>query len=105
MKKTLYRVEQAELSEGACTLKYLLIENEIEIDGCILKCYGVEIRMISSGLSEVKQIPNAFFKRTEARAFLETLARNTVTPIALAGVLDDYITDALHSHNRRAVLV
>lgn len=111
MKKTLYKKEQLEFSETGkvITLKYFLLETDLEIDGCILKCYGVEIKKTApSGehrLSEVKQISNTFFNKSEALLFLEMLARNTVTPIALSGVLEDYITEAVRSHNRLPVLI
>lgn len=111
MKKTLHKKEQLEFSESGkpITLKYFLLESNLEIDGCMLKCYGIEIKKTAPAdgheLSEVKQIANAFFNKSEALLFLERLSRNTVTPIALAGVLEDYIKDAVHSHNRLPVLI
>ncbi len=111
MKKTLYKKEELHSAEndGIITLKYFLLETDLEIDNCTLKCYGIAIKKTepSNGhnLSEMKQIANAFFNKSEALLFLEMLARNTVTPIALSGVLEDYIAEAVRSHNRIPVLV
>lgn len=90
-------------------LQYFLIEDEIEIDSCTLKCYGFEIKKTylsgSVELSETKQIPHVFFNRHEAAEFLKKAAEGKVTPIALSGILQDYISEAIHSENRLPVLV
>lgn len=90
-------------------LKYRLIENEIEIDSALVKCYGFEIKKISKKdnreLSEVKRIANVFFNKTEALKFLETISSGLVTPVTLSNVLEDYITDAIKSRNRLPILV
>lgn len=111
MKKFLYEKASAQIIENneLIRLQYFLLEDEIEIESCILKCYGFEIRKTSiSGsleLSEVKQIPNVFFNRREAASFLKKIADGNVTPIALSGILEDYISDAIHSKKRLPMLV
>ena len=90
-------------------LKYRLLENEIEIDSAPVKCYGLEIKKTSSkdnhNLTEVKRIANVFFNKSEALTFLNNIASGLVTPIGLADVLEDYITDAIKSRNRLPILV
>ena len=111
MKKFLYEKASAQIIENneVIRLQYFLLEDEIEIESCILKCYGFEIRKTSlSGsveLSEVKQIPNVFFNRREAASFLKKIADGNVTPIALSGILEDYISEAIHSKKRLPMLV
>ncbi len=111
MKKTLYKKEliEATAENSAMTLKYFLLESEIEIDSATLRCYGVEIKKTAlegtKELSEVKQIKNTFFDKSEALCFLDMLARNTVTPMSLSSVLEDYIQDAIHSRKRLPVLI
>lgn len=111
MNKSLYGTVAAEErgASGAIKLQYFLLEEELEIEACILKCYGFEIKKISldknTELSEVKQIHNVFFNKNEALAFLKEIADARVTPIALAGILEDYISDAIHCENRLPVLL
>ena len=111
MKKFLYEKASAQIIENneLIRLQYFLLEDEIEIESCILKCYGFEIRKTSIlgslELSEVKQIPNVFFNRREAASFLKKIADGNVTPIALSGILEDYISDAIHSKKRLPMLV
>lgn len=111
MKKTLYKNSQLELGESGetATLRYSLLESVLKTETCGLVCYGVEVKKTTpSGareLSEVKQIKCAFLNKTEALSFLDMLAENTVTPISLSGVLEDYITDALHLKKRLPILI
>ncbi len=101
MKKILYENATLHMEENneEITLQYFLLENEIEIEGCNLKCYGFEIvktsHLNSLNLKEVKQIPNVFFKRHEASMFLKKISQMRVTPITLAGILEDYISEAI----------
>lgn len=90
-------------------LQYSLLEDDLEIGIYILKCYGFEIKKTAEHggktLSEVKQIHNAFFNKNEAAEFLKKIADAKVTPIALSGILEDYISDAIHTKKRLPVLV
>ncbi len=76
-------------------LSYYLIEEEIAVEYCELKSYGVEIRKAAHFADahtekECKRISNLFFNREEAERFLERIAKNKVTPIGLKDVVEDY---------------
>ncbi len=111
MKKFLYDKATVQTIEDdeRIRLQYFLLEDEIEIDSCFLKCYGFEIKKTSFcgslELSEVKQIQNVFFNHKEATDFLKKIAAARVTPMTLSGILEDYISDAIHSENRLPVMV
>ena len=106
MKKFLYEKATSDTIENneVIRLQYFLLEDEIEIDSNLIKCYGFEIKKTSISdsveLSEIKQIPNVFFNRYEATSLLKKIAEGKVTPIALASILEDYISDAIHSKKR-----
>ncbi len=110
MRKILFEKSgQITTKNEVINLKYRLLENEIEIDSSLVKCYGLEIKKTSTkdsqNLTEVKRIANVFFNKAEALVFLEKIAAGLVTPVALANVLEDYITDAIKSRNRLPILV
>ncbi len=111
MKRILYEKTPWQTVEDneSISLQYFLLENELKIEGCSIKCYGIEIKKTSNissqELSEVKQIPNVFFRRKEAVSFLKKLYEGMVTPIALSGILEDYISDSMHLENRIPMIV
>ena len=111
MKKFLYEKATSNTLENGelIKLQYFLLEDKIEIDSNIVKCYGFEIKKTSiSGsleLSEIKQIPNIFFNRHEAATLLKRIAEGRVTPIALSGILEDYMSDAIRTKKRLPMLV
>lgn len=76
-------------------LDYYLIEEEVAVEYCELKSYGVEIKKTAHFAGghterECKQISNLFFSRRDAECFLEKIVKNTVTPITLKNVIEDY---------------
>lgn len=111
MKKYLYEKATYDTIENneRIKLQYFLLEDKIEIDSNFIKCYGFEIKkttvLNSVELSEIKQIPNIFFNRHEATTLLRRIAEGKVTPIGLAGILEDYMSDAIHSKKRLPMLV
>lgn len=111
MKKFLYDKEFSVSAENNKSekLQYFLIENEIEIDSNIVTCYGFEVKKTSNSasgeLSEVKRIPNVFFNRHEAAELLKKIAEGKTTPIALSGILEDYMSDAIYTKKRLPILV
>ena len=109
MKKFLYEKSNIAEKDELIKLQYFLLEDKIEIDSSFIKCYGFEIKKTSvSGsveLSEIKQIPNIFFNRHEAITLLKKIAEGKVTPIALSGILEDYMSDAIRTQKRLPMLV
>lgn len=111
MNKLLYSAVDAEdINSGEkFKLQYYLLEDELEIEACILKCYGFGIKKTVYGekteLSEMKQIHNVCFNKNEATSFLKKICEKRVTPITLAEILGDYISDEIHCKNRQPVLV
>ena len=111
MKKFLYEKATSDTIENneLIRLQYFLLEDEIEIDSNLIKCYGFEIKKTSISnsveLSEIKQIPNIFFNRHEATTLLRRIAKGKVTPIGLASILEDYMSAAIHSKKRLPMLV
>lgn len=111
MKKFLYEKATFDTIENneLIKLQYYLLESEIEIDSNFIKCYGFEIKKTSISnsveLSEIKQIPNVFFNRHEATTLLKKIADGKVTPIALAGILEDYMSDVIRVKKRLPMLV
>lgn len=98
MEEILYDRKTVEVDdERYCkmVLSYYLIEEEIAVEYCELKSYGVEVRKTAHFADEhtekeCKRISNLFFNRSEAEQFLEKIARNKVTPIGLKDVVEDY---------------
>lgn len=111
MKKFLYEKIKTKTDENNedIKLEYSLIEDELEIEHYTLKCYGIEIKKTTCSdfhdLSEVKQIPNVFFRKKDAVSFLKSLYEGRVTPTSLAGILEDYISESIHEKNRMPMIV
>ena len=111
MKKFLYEKTKIKTAENGddINLEYFLLEDELEIENYTLKSYGIEIKKTICSdfrdLSEVKQIPNVFFRKKEAVSFLKSLCEGGVTPTSLAGILEDYISESIHEKNRIPMII
>lgn len=110
MKKFLHKnIIPENPKDDTLSLQYFLLEDTLPLEDCNLKCYGVEIRrtFLSLGfeLSEVKQIPNIFLNKYEATKLLRKLALEEVKPTELSHVLENYISNALHTENRIPMLI
>lgn len=79
--------------KGAIELEYYLIESEIkdhdELSG--KKAFGVEIVRKIENEVETKTINNLYCCKESTINLLNTLAKNTVTPIGLPFIIDDII--------------
>lgn len=74
---------------GYFELEYYLIENDCPSYD---KVYGLEIlKKDHSNISENERIENLFLCKEKASKIIESLARNTVTPVTLTSILDDII--------------
>lgn len=75
-------------------LEYYLIEseeNEMQ-DFPGTRVYGIEIiKKLNTGIEEKERVRNFSFCRDQTRNMLEKLSKNTVTPVGLPFVIDDFI--------------
>ena len=81
-------------------LEYYMITEEISAYYSTLKSYGVKISKIKitdcgGKVIESKQINNIFYRKEDAEVFLDIIMRNTVTPISLMDVTEDYIAESV----------
>ncbi len=76
-------------------LKYFLLEEMDEAEQTI--SYGVEIRKTESEQVEVEAVKGVTDSKEMADHLIELLVTNTVTPISLVNVVDDYITEKVCS--------
>lgn len=76
-------------------LKYFLLEDMDEAEQTI--SYGVEIRKTESEQVEVETVKGVTDSKEMADHLIELLVTNTVTPISLVNVVDDYITEKVCS--------
>lgn len=88
-------------------LEYYLIPENISQMYCDLKSYGVKVKktIYSEGggkTVETKQINNVFYRKNEAEEFIRLILRNSVTPVALRDVVDDYIIESIDKAKRSA---
>lgn len=77
--------------EKGIELEYYLTESwNPENDECVL--YGIEVVKKHFGeISERVQFQDVFNSREKTTDLIELLARNTVTPMSLASILDDIL--------------
>lgn len=76
-------------------LKYFLLEEMDEAEQTI--SYGVEIRKTESEQIEIETVKGVTDSKEMADHLIELLITNTVTPISLVNVVDDYITEKVCS--------
>lgn len=80
-------------------LEYHMITEEIAEEFSPLKSYGVRVSKITRCAGgknvEMRQINGIFYRRDDAEEFLSCIMRNTVTPVSLQDVTEDYIVEAL----------
>lgn len=98
-KEILYgKVHMKEISDTV--LEYYMIIEEISEEFSQLKSYGVKVNKTTYSpggrkTAEMKQINGIFYRRDDAEEFLDCIMRNTVTPVSLRDVTEDYIVDVL----------
>ena len=84
-----------ERSEGKIQIYYFLTETECMTDGVEGETvFGVETRLYVGGNETGRCVVNDLSSTKEKIvAFIEKLARNSVTPVALRDVVEDFIAD------------
>lgn len=88
-------------------LEYYLIPEKISEAYCDLVSYGVKVKKTSyfeggGKTVETKQINNVFYRKNEAEEFIKLILRNSVTPVTLRDVVEDYIIDSLDKAKKPA---
>lgn len=88
-------------------LEYYLIPENISKAYCDLMCYGVKVKKTtySDGggkTVETKQINNVFYRKNEAEEFIRLILKNSVTPVTLRDVVEDYIAESIDRAKRSA---
>ncbi len=81
-------------------IDYHIIIEDISEKHCNLESYGVRIvkTVYSDGGGksiESTQINNIFYRKCDIESFMELIVRNSVTPITLKDVVEDYIADSV----------
>lgn len=79
-------------------IDYHIIAQNISEEHCDLESYGVKIIKTVYGDGggksiESSQINNIFYRKRDIEKFMELIVRNSVTPITLRDVVEDYISD------------
>ncbi len=79
-------------------MEYYIISEDISEKYSDLQSYGIKIVKTSCNegggkVSESKEIDNIFYRRDDVERFADVLIRNTVTPMSLMDVVEDYIVD------------
>lgn len=101
MEKEIFtRVEIMKDTPNRITLTYYLLEGNISEEYCDLKIYGVlvEKEVISKSgrvMREKKSIPDLFFTKGEAKAFLERISKEKVMPIDLKCAVKPYVDEQI----------
>lgn len=81
-------------------LDYYIIADDISKEYCNLETYGVRIikTVCSEGGGksiESNQINNIFYRKCDIESFMELIVRNSVTPMSLKDVVEDYIAESM----------
>ena len=79
-------------------LEYYIIPRHISPQMCGLESYGIKVikteREEGGGaVVESKEIDNVFYRKSDAKKFINLIKRNRVTPMTLMDVVEDYIVD------------
>ena len=98
MKKELREMVKVILPEGDCFLEYYVIKHPIlDISPRLnLFTYGVEVvkRSCDDGeVLETKMISDVCCSVMKMNDMISVLARNTVTPVGLHDVIEDFLTE------------
>lgn len=94
------RIDIMKDTPNRITLTYYLLEGAISEEYCDLKIYGVLVEkeiVAKSGrvMREKKSIPDLFFTKGEAKAFLERICAQKVMPIDLKCAVKPYVDERI----------
>lgn len=73
---------------------YLTSKDSVEEEG---KVYGICIKNHRMDRIETDVVENISYKEEQVLEFVHILSENTVTPICMAEILDDLITERMYS--------
>lgn len=81
-------------SERKVLLEYYLLSDVDEENNVY---YGAEIHKTDNGSKEIETVKGITDSKERAEELIDLLMRNTVTPISMTEVVDDYITEKVCS--------
>lgn len=95
VKKVNVKVDECEESQ-TFELEYYVLQRDAYIEGETYTTYGIEVLKKSHPTSgslrvEYRKIFDIFCSETEAREAALTLARNTVTPVSVRDIIEQFI--------------
>jgi len=90
VRRELYRVVDA---FEEFSLEYCILESSKELEGKIVEVYGIEVRK-GEEISEVRDISS---NKKLVEKLLENIIKNTVTPITLKNVIQDFVEDTANN--------
>lgn len=73
---------------------YLTSKDSVEEEG---KVYGISIENHHGDRVETDVVENISYKEEQVLEFVHILSENTVTPICMAEILDDIMTERMYS--------
>lgn len=74
-------------------LEYYITESKLEVnENSENQVYGIEIvKTLSSGIVEKSTIQDIYCKKEDAQVFAGILASNSVTPVSLGYIVEDFL--------------
>lgn len=81
-------------------LDYCIIPENISVDYCDLKCYGIKIQktIIYDGggkIVESKQINNVFYRYNDVVEFVENIVKRQIEPNNLRETVENYVIESI----------
>lgn len=91
----------------AATLDYYIIPENISVDYCDLKCYGIKIQKTTvyeggGKMVESKQINNVFYRYDDVPEFLDIIIKRKIEPSGLRASVESYITESIDRAKKSA---
>ncbi|SES64657.1 DUF6514 family protein [[Clostridium] polysaccharolyticum] len=81
--------------EREMCLEYFILKEQNEHDNTVT--YGAKICKTENGIDEVEEVKGITDSSKVIISLADMLLENTVTPISMVDVIDDYVTDKLCS--------
>lgn len=79
-------------SRDSFILDYFLLEEGFPVGQKMnVITYGISVMKSKDGLKETADAPSLFIDENDAMELLDLIARNSVTPISLNGIIEDFL--------------
>lgn len=73
--------------------EYRVVTTNSEFEGRRVVQYGIEVRMLRDGVTESVEILDIFCNIEPVYDLLDLMKRNSVTPLTVREVVDDYLAN------------